>query len=87
MLAVGFTRRKIQMMILSEQILILFAGVSTGVIAALVSTLPSIMNSPDIPWIYLCMMIFAIVATGLVVILLTIRSIMRDSLIASLKKE
>ena len=87
MLAVGFTKRKIQMMILSEQILILLAGVSTGVIAALVSTLPSIMNSPDIPWIYLCMMIFAIVATGLVVILLTIRSIMRDSLIASLKKE
>jgi len=87
MLAVGFTPGKIRKMILSEQVLILFAGVSTGVIAAIISTLPSILNSPDIPWLYLSLMIFAIIVTGLAAILLTVRSIMSNSLIANLKKE
>ena len=87
MLAVGFTHEKIRKMILSEQMLILFAGVTTGVIAAVISTLPSILNSPDIPWLHLSLMVSAIVATGLTVILLTVRSILKDSLIANLKKE
>jgi putative ABC transport system permease protein len=87
MLAVGFTQLRIKKIIINEQMLILFAGVSTGIISATIATLPSVLNSPDIPWLNLFLMILAIIVTGIAAILLTVRSIMKKSLVASLKKE
>ena len=87
LLALGFTRRKISNMIFSEQTLILFAGLTAGITSALIATYPSVMNSPDIPWLYLILIILFIVITGLGAVTLSIRSIMKDSLINSLKKE
>jgi len=74
-------------MILSEQILILFAGISSGIISAIVATLPSIINSPDIPWLFLILMILATMITGLFALFIAIRSVTNDSLTASLKIE
>ena len=87
MLATGFPVKKIRRMILSEQLLILFAGVTTGVISAIVATLPSLRNSPDIPWIFLFLMVFAIIITGLAALIFSVRAVTGDSLTASLRKE
>jgi ABC-type antimicrobial peptide transport system permease subunit len=74
-------------MILSEQMLILFAGVTSGIISAIVATLPSIKNSPDIPWLFMIGMIGAILLTGLFALLISVRSVTKNSLTESLKKE
>ncbi|MCX6326811.1 MAG: FtsX-like permease family protein [Bacteroidia bacterium] len=87
MLATGFPVKKIRRMILSEQMLILFAGVSSGVVSAIVATLPSLTNSPDVPWLFLLLMVLAIIITGLVALVLSVRAVTNDSLTSSLKKE
>jgi len=87
MLATGFHIKKIRRMLLSEQLLILFAGVSAGIISAVVATLPSIKSSPDIPWTYMVVMVLLIVLTGMVAIMVSIRSITINSLVPSLKRE
>jgi ABC-type antimicrobial peptide transport system permease subunit len=87
LLATGFHIKQIRQMILSDQVLILFAGVSTGIISALAATSVSIQNSPGIPWLFLIIMILAILATGIVALLLSVRSVTRSSLISSLKNE
>ena len=61
MLATGFHIKKIRWMLLSEQMMILFAGVLSGVISAIIATLPSIESSPDIPWIFMAVMVLLIV--------------------------
>jgi ABC-type antimicrobial peptide transport system permease subunit len=87
MMATGFHVKQIRKMIVSEQILILFAGISSGIVSALVATSPSIKNYPDIPWLFIIVMLLAILLTGLSALLLTVRSVTKNSLISSLKKE
>jgi ABC-type antimicrobial peptide transport system permease subunit len=87
MLAAGFRSKKIRGMILSEQLKILIAGVTAGVFSALLATSSSIINNRVIPWLFLSWMILAIIITGLITMLLSVRSLTKDSLIASLKKE
>jgi ABC-type antimicrobial peptide transport system permease subunit len=87
MLAVGFSVDNIKSMIFSEQLLILTAGVSTGVISALFASLPSISQYKDIPWLLMVVMIGAIFLAGLSALYLSLRPITRNSLIGSLKRE
>jgi putative ABC transport system permease protein len=87
MLAIGFNIKKIRLMLLSEQLLILFAGIISGIIPAIAATLPSIKSSPDIPWTFMIVMIVLIVLTGMTAILVSIRSITVNSLVTSLKRE
>jgi ABC-type antimicrobial peptide transport system permease subunit len=87
MMATGFHVKQIRKMIVSEQILILFAGISSGIVSALVATSPSIKNYPNIPWLFIIVMLLAILLTGLSALLLTVRSVTKNSLISSLKKE
>jgi putative ABC transport system permease protein len=87
MLATGYSFKRIRRIIFSEQILILAAGVFSGVISAIVATLPTIRSSPDIPWLFLMIMVSAITATGIIALILSVRAISGESLVASLKKE
>jgi ABC-type antimicrobial peptide transport system permease subunit len=87
LLATGFSVKKIKGMILSELVLILFAGVSAGFISALTATSTSIKNSTGIPWLFVMLMIVAIVFSGLLAMFLSLRSVTGNSLILSLKKE
>lgn len=87
MIATGFHIRKIKNMLFSEQLQILFAGVSAGTISALVATYPSIKTSPDIPWLLLGIMVLLILITGLAAIFISVRTISVRSLIVSLKKD
>ena len=87
LLATGFTLNKIRKLILSEQMLILFAGVTSGAFSAAIATLPSLTNSPDIPWTFLFLMIVGVIVTGISVLALSVRVVSNDSLTMSLKKE
>jgi len=87
MLATGFSFRRIRRIILNEQVLILIAGITSGLISAIIATLPSIKGNQDIPWLYLILMILVITLTGFTAIILSVRSISSQSLISSLKKE
>lgn len=87
MLATGFSFRRIRKMIISEQLLILFAGISSGIVSAIFATLPSIMNNQEIPWVQLIILAMLIAFTGFVAILLSMRSIKEEKLITSLRKE
>ncbi len=87
MLATGFNVKKIRKLILQEQIIILMAGMSAGVIPAIIATLPSLKNSSDVPWIYLISMVIIIFCTGLAALFFSLGSVTGSSLTASLKKE
>jgi putative ABC transport system permease protein len=87
MLATGFHLNMIKRMLLIEQLQILIAGVTAGIISAIVATYPSIFASPDIPWLFLGIMVLLIVLTGLGAILISVRTISAHSLILSLKKQ
>lgn len=87
LLAVGVSVDRIRRMIFSEQLLILFAGITTGVISALIATLPSLRENPAIPWVYLLIMIFAIFITGILSLIFSMRQISGESLIKSLRSE
>jgi putative ABC transport system permease protein len=87
MLATGFPVKKIRRMILSEQMLILFAGVVTGVISAITATLPSLTSNSDISWKFLFVMVSAIVITGLGALFFSVRAVSNDSLTASLRRD
>jgi putative ABC transport system permease protein len=87
MLATGFPFKSIRRMILTEQVIILLAGVSAGVISAIVATLPSIRERADLPWLFLTGMVAAITLTGLITLFLSVRSISGESLTVSLRRE
>jgi putative ABC transport system permease protein len=87
MLATGFTMDSIRVQIVSEQIILLLAGIITGVVSAVVSTLPSIQGSNEGPWIMLLAMILAIFAAGLTALFISVKSVTGGSLIIALRKE
>ena len=87
MLATGFSFRKIRRMVFSEQVMILFAGVVSGIIPAVIATLPSIRGARDVPWVYLSVMVLAISVTGLLAVFISLRAFSEESLITALKKE
>lgn len=87
MLAIGFHIKSIRRMIFSEQLLIIFAGVTAGIIAAVIATLPSLRNNAEVPWIFMVLVVVTIMMTGIIALLVSIRSITSQSLTASLKKE
>ena len=87
MLAVGFSVDKIKRMIFSEQLMILSAGVCTGIISALVASMTSLKNFEDIPWLLMLAMIVAMLMAGISALYIALRPITRKELIGSLKKE
>jgi ABC-type antimicrobial peptide transport system permease subunit len=87
MLVNGFGMKSIRRMMFSEQMRSLFTGIITGITSAILATLPSLKNSADIPWVYICLMIAAIAASGSIAITVASRSISRNSLVLALKNE
>lgn len=87
MLATGFTPSKVKKMVFSEQVLIIFAGIVSGVIPAIFATLPSLRTHHEIPWLYLAVVILVIFLTGVMAVFLATVSIKKDSLISELRKD
>lgn len=87
MCATGFSIRKIRKSLLSDLSVMLIAGILTGVISAIVATLPSIQTSKNLPWSILLIMIISILLTGIMTLLLSVRTVKNESLVISLRKE
>ena len=87
MIASGYSIRSLRRMVLREQIQVLFAGVFTGVVSALIATSPSIKSSSEIPWVFLLLMILSVFLTGFIALGISVRTIKNVTLISSLRKE
>jgi ABC-type antimicrobial peptide transport system permease subunit len=87
MLATGFQIKRIRGMIFSEQLLIILAGTSAGIVSAIIATLPSLRNNAEVPWIFMIIVVVTIVLTGIIALLVSVRSVTSQSLTATLKKE
>jgi putative ABC transport system permease protein len=87
MMAAGFSIDRIRKMIFGENSKIFLAGIITGVVPALIATRPSISNESGIPWKTIILMICLILITGFTVIGISVRTIKRDSLVTTIRKE
>jgi putative ABC transport system permease protein len=87
LMATGFTDKRIKRMILTEQVLILMAGLLTGIISPVIATLPSIRSGSDMPWLSLTIISVFITLIGLLTLFNSVKSINQSSLITSLRRE
>jgi ABC-type antimicrobial peptide transport system permease subunit len=87
MIASGYSIRSLRRMVFREQIQLLFAGIFTGVLSALIATKPSIESGSEIPWLFLFLMILSVFLTGFIALVISVRAIKNNTLVASLRKE
>lgn len=88
MQAVGFTRRSLSRMVLDEHWFLHVLGVVLGMVAALVAVLPKLMSrASDLPTGLLVGINAAILLGGLLFCAIAARSVLRGSLVDSLRSE
>jgi putative ABC transport system permease protein len=87
LLATGFTHRMIRKIIFSEQLLIIIAGIVSGLVPAVVATLPSLKNNHEIPWLFLGSIVTAIFLTGILAVTVSLSAVKESSLVTALRKE
>ncbi len=86
--AVGFDRKSIRRLILSEHATLLAGGALLGMVAALLSVLPSLLSSGvEVPWAFLLGIIGLIVLSGFLWINLATRASLRGDLIPALRND
>jgi putative ABC transport system permease protein len=85
--ATGFSIFRIRKYLLSDLFVILSAGIITGIISAIVATLPSIRGNSDLPWKILLVMILSVLITGISILFITVRMVSHETLISNLRKE
>ena len=86
--AVGFKKRSLRWLVLSEHWLLLLLGLTCGVIAGLVAVLPAL-RSPgaDIPYVSLTLTLLAVALSGVIWTWLATVLALRGSLLAALRNE
>ncbi len=87
LIANGFTSKKLRIMVYKEYMLILFAGIITGTLPAIIATLPSLLTSVDIPWILLISIILLIALTGIIIIKISADKLIKNELIGLIRKD
>jgi putative ABC transport system permease protein len=85
--AVGYRVSDLQRMILVENVVLLVVGVGVGLTAAVISVIPNLVLGGQIGSARLWLMLAAVVAVGLIVAVVTTRSVARVPLISALRKE
>lgn len=84
--AVGFRRRMLAEMVLTENAALLVAGLATGVIAAVVAVLPHFFaGGAGVPWMTLLAMLGAILIVGMLAGLSAVRATLRTPVLAALR--
>ncbi len=67
LLAIGFRRRNLRWLVLSEHAALLFLGIALGVFAALVAVLPALLSPRgDLPYFSLAGTLGAVLASGMI---------------------
>jgi len=86
--AVGFRRRELQRLVLSEHGVLLGLGLGLGIIAAAVAVLPAILSpAAQLPFRSLALTLGAVCANGLLWTLVATRYALRGNLLAALRNE
>jgi putative ABC transport system permease protein len=86
--AVGFTRKSIQAIILSEHITLLVAGIFYGILAALLATLPSLLTpGAEIPYLIILIILIIIGLNGTIWTYSAAYFATKKDLIPALRKE
>jgi ABC-type antimicrobial peptide transport system permease subunit len=86
--AVGFSRRAVNRVVLSENFLLLILGAMCGAFSAVVAVLPAILSpGADIPYLFLSATLTAVVISGGVWVLLAVRIAVRGDLVPALRNE
>jgi len=86
--AIGFSRSDLATMILAEHIWIMLLGLGAGIMSALAAVAPTLSSVGDVfRWRSMHGMLLAILATGLVSMVLAARSALRAPILDSLKSD
>jgi ABC-type antimicrobial peptide transport system permease subunit len=85
--AVGYRTRMIQFLVLVENALLLFLGLTSGVLAALASVAPHVASGAAVPWDRLAVMLGLVLVAGLVVASAATAGILRVPVIPALRRE
>jgi putative ABC transport system permease protein len=86
--AVGFSRRALNRMVLSEHFLLLALGVVCGTVSAIVAVLPALMSpGAGIPYMFLFVTLAAVVVSGCVWVVLATRVAAKGDLVPALRSE
>ncbi|MFC2156102.1 FtsX-like permease family protein, partial [Acidobacteriota bacterium] len=88
MRAVGFDKKAIRKMVLSEHILLLASGIFCGITAALIATLPSVVTpGAGVPYLTLTVLLIVVTLNGFAWIYAAVRMAVKGDLMASLRNE
>ncbi len=86
--SLGFTLRRLGLMVLAENCFLLMVGLGIGVLAALMAVIPHVLSGgAKIPWNSLFVSLFAIAMVGLLASSLAVATTMRSPLIPTLRDE
>ncbi len=85
--AMGYRTRQLQFLVLAENALLLIAGLGIGVLAALASVAPHVVEGAALPWLRLSGLLFLVLVVGLVVASVSTAGILRVPLIPALRQE
>jgi ABC-type antimicrobial peptide transport system permease subunit len=86
--ALGFRRSALRWLIFTETGFLLILGVAIGTLAALAAVTPHLLaGSSEMPWLRLCILVGAVLVTGLAATAVATRSSLQASLIPALRKE
>jgi hypothetical protein len=85
--AVGYRTRQLQVLVLAENALLLIAGLSIGVLAALVSVAPHVAEGAAVPWARLAGILALVLVVGLGVASAATAGILRVPVIPALRRE
>jgi len=86
--AVGYDRRDIEHLLISENLSIFLSGTAIGTVSAMVAVLPALMApGATIPWLSMTLTLAAILLTGLIWIFGASRLALREDLMPALRNE
>lgn len=86
--ALGCSGKMLGVMVLSENVVLLLAGIGIGAVSALVATLPNVLSTAaQIDWPALSLTLAAVLLTGLVANLFAVRAALQARIIGALRSE
>jgi ABC-type lipoprotein release transport system permease subunit len=85
--AVGYRTRALQLLVLAENALLLVVGLGSGILAALVSVAPHVLEGAAVPWAELLGMLGLVFLVGLGVASAATAGILRVPVIPALRRE
>jgi ABC-type lipoprotein release transport system permease subunit len=86
--AFGFSRRKLSVLVLSENCFLLVLGILLGTVSALLAVAPHVLVSgSEIPWVSLFLTLIAVFVTGTVASAISVHVLSKRPLLAALRQE